>query len=84
MRKKSPKLNKQPGKNLILFASPNLASTFMNLDLIDEHWFNVNPDVLGKGKPLFKDLSDTHNPKLLGSKTYKNGVVKLHYGRASE
>ncbi len=77
------KLKKQPGKNLILFASPSLASTFMNLDLIDEYWFNVNPVVLGKGKPLFKDLSNMHKLKLLDSKTYKPGVVNLHYGRAS-
>lgn len=76
------KLKKQPGKNFILFASPSLASTFLNLDLIDEYWFNVNPVVLGGGKPLFKGLSNMHTLKFLGSKTYKNGVVKLHYGRA--
>lgn len=75
-------LKKQPGKNLILFASPNLGSTFMNLDLIDEYWFNINPVTLGKGKPLFKDLSNMHKLKLLESKAYKIGVVKLHYGRA--
>ena len=76
-------LKKQPGKNLILFASPGLASTFMNLNLIDEYWFNVNPIILGKGVPLLKDLKDMHLLKLLESKTYKQGVVNLHYGRAS-
>ena len=75
------KLKKQPGKNMILFASPSLASTFMNLDLIDEYWFNINPIILGKGKPLFKELGDMRKLKLLGSKTYKTGVVNLHYGR---
>jgi dihydrofolate reductase len=45
------KLKNQPGKNVILFASPTLGSTFMNLGLIDEYWFNVNPIVLGRGKP---------------------------------
>jgi len=78
------KLKRQPGKNLILFASPGLASTFMNLDLIDEYWFNINPVVLGKGKPLFKDLNGMRKLKLLASKMYKNGVVNLHYGRARE
>jgi len=76
-------LKKQPGKNLILFASPGLAPTLMNLNLIDEYWFNVNPIILGKGVPLFKDLRDMHLLKLLESKTYKQGVVNLHYGRAS-
>ena len=77
------RLQKQPGKNLILFASPTLGSTFMNLDLIDEYFFNINPIVLGDGKRLFKDQSEKHRLKLLESKTYKNGVVSLRYGRAS-
>ena len=76
------KLKKQPGKNLILFASPTLAATFINRDLIDEYWFNVNPIILGKGKPLFKDVSSMRKLQLLGSKTYRNGVANLHYGRS--
>lgn len=75
------KLKKQPGKNLILFASPTLASTFLNRDLIDEYWFNINPIILGNGKPLFKDISGMHKLNLLGAKTYDNGVVKLHLNR---
>lgn len=76
------RLKKQPGKNLILFASPGLGSTFVNLDLIDEYWFNVNPIVLGRGKPLFSGVDNRHKLKLLESKPYKTGVVSLHYGRA--
>jgi dihydrofolate reductase len=77
------RLRKQPGKNLILFASPTLGSTFMNLDLIDEYFFNINPIVLGKGKPLFRDQSEMHELKLLSSKIYENGVVSLRYAGAS-
>jgi dihydrofolate reductase len=73
------RLRKQPGKNLILFASPTLGSTFMSLDLIDEYFFNINPIVLGKGKPLFRDQNEIRRLKLLESKTYKNGVVSLRY-----
>jgi dihydrofolate reductase len=78
------RLRKQPGKNLILFASPTLGSTFMNLNLIDEYFFNINPIVLGKGKLLFRDQSEMRRLKLLESKTYKNGVVGLRYGRGRE
>ena len=42
----------------------------------------MNPIVLGRGKPLFKDIGSMRKLKLLGIKTYKNGVVKFHYGRA--
>ncbi|HEX9430960.1 MAG TPA: dihydrofolate reductase family protein [Candidatus Bathyarchaeia archaeon] len=49
--------------------------------MIDEYWFNINPIILGKGKPMFHDVRGVRKMKLLGSKTYKNGVVNLHYGR---
>src|SRR5438128_5877940 len=77
------RLRKQPGKNLILFASPTLGSTFMNLNLIDEYFFNINPIVLGKGKPLFRDQNEMRRLELVESKTYKNGVVSLRYGKGS-
>jgi dihydrofolate reductase len=51
----------------------------MNLNLIDEYFFNINPIVLGKGKPLFRDQNEMRGLKLLESKTYKNGVVSLRY-----
>jgi dihydrofolate reductase len=54
----------------------------MSQDLIDEYWFNINPIILGRGRPMFKDVNGVHKMKLLGSKTYKNGVVNLHYGRS--
>jgi len=58
------RLKKEPGKNLILFASPTLGSTFMNLDLIDEYFFNINPIILAKGKPLFKEQSNVRRLRL--------------------
>ena len=77
-------MKKKSGKNLILFASPTLASTFLNHDLIDEYWFNINPIVLGSGKPLFNGILSIHKLKLLKTKMYKNGVVLLHYKQAVE
>ena len=74
-------LRKQPGKNIMLFASPTLGSTLMNHDLIDEYWFNVSPIVLGRGKPLFQDVSSVRKLRLIGSKAYENGVVNLHYSK---
>ena len=74
-------LKKQSGKNIMLFASPTLGSTLMNNDLIDEFWFNVSPIVLGRGKPLFQNVRNTRQLNLIGSKSYENGVVNLHYSR---
>jgi dihydrofolate reductase len=73
------KLKQQPGKDMIILGSPSLAQTFMQLGLIDEYRLNVNPVVLGSGKPLFKDIKDKINLKLVKSKTLKTGVVSLVY-----
>lgn len=73
------KLKQQPGKNLLMIGSPGIAQTFMQLSLIDEYWINLNPVVLGSGIPLFKNISDKINLKLLESKTFNGGVVGLHY-----
>ncbi len=77
--KEVAKLKKQPGKDLVIFGSPTLAHTFMELGLIDEYRLTVNPIVLGSGMPLFKSGSDTIKLKLLDTKTFKTGIIGLHY-----
>jgi dihydrofolate reductase len=73
------KLKQQPGKNMMIFGSPSIAQTFMQLGLIDEYRINLNPIVLGSGIPLFKDSMDTINLKLVETKTFSSGVLGLHY-----
>ncbi|MEP7288506.1 MAG: dihydrofolate reductase family protein [Chloroflexota bacterium] len=73
------KIKQQPGKDIWFLGSPTLAQTFMQLDLIDEYRFNINPIVLGQGKPFFADVTRKFPLKLLDSKTLKSGVVILRY-----
>ncbi len=73
------KMKQQPGKDLVLFAGADIASTFRQLGLIDEYRIIVNPVVLGSGKPLFKDIMDRLNLKLLKTKTFSCGNVILYY-----
>jgi dihydrofolate reductase len=73
------KIKQQPGKDLVLFAGADIASTFIQLDLIDEYRIIVNPVVLGSGKPLFKDINDKLNLKLLKTKTFSCGNIILYY-----
>ncbi|GIK43731.1 MAG: hypothetical protein BroJett011_75640 [Chloroflexota bacterium] len=73
------KLKQQPGKDLVIFGSPGLAHTFIQLDLIDEYRLTVNPVILGSGMPVFKDLKDRGELKLLNTKTFGSGVIALHY-----
>jgi dihydrofolate reductase len=51
----------------------------VKLGLIDDYRVTVHPVVLGKGKPLFGDLSDKIKLKLVETKTFKTGAVGLHY-----
>jgi dihydrofolate reductase len=73
------KIKQQPGKDIWFLGSTNLAQTFMQLDLIDEYRININPTVLGSGKPLFANVNRNIPLKLLESKTFKSGVVALRY-----
>ncbi len=73
------KLKQQPGKSMMIFGSPRLTHSFMQLGLIDEYRININPVVLGDGIPLFKNISDKINLKLLNTKTFKAGVVGFRY-----
>lgn len=64
------KLKEQRGKAMVIFGSGSIVQTFTNLGLIDEYRLIVNPVILGKGKPLFKDINDKLNLKLLKTKTF--------------
>lgn len=75
------KLKSQPGKNLLMIGSPRTAHFFMQSDLIDEYWLNVNPVLLGNGIPLFKDIDARASLKLANVKNYNGGVVGLNYVR---
>lgn len=73
------KMKKQSGKDLVLFAGADIASTFRQLGLIDEYRLLVTPVVLGNGKPLFQDVKDKFSLKLLKTKTFGSGNVLLCY-----
>ncbi len=75
------KMKQQPGKDIIIFGSGSIVSTLTKLGLIDDYLIFVNPVILGSGKPLFKDINDRINLKLLSTKKFNNGVVLLQYQR---
>jgi dihydrofolate reductase len=73
------KLMQQPGKDLVLFAGADMLLTLRQLGLIDEYRVMVNPVVIGSGTPLFKGITDNLKLKLLKTRTFKSGVIGLHY-----
>ena len=69
------------GDKNILVGSPGLIVTCMKLNLIDEYQLSVQPIVLGSGLPLFKNVRDRVNLKLLKTKTFGCGAIILYYER---
>ena len=73
------KLKQQPGKDLVIFGSPGLAHSFMEVDLIDEYQLTLNPVLRGSGIPIFEKIKSRSDLMLLEAKTLNSGVVGLHY-----
>ena len=71
-------LRQEAGKD-ILVGSPSLIVALSQLELIDEYQLGVQPTVLGSGLPLFKDITDRIDLKLLKTKTFGCGAVMLYY-----
>jgi dihydrofolate reductase len=71
-------LKQQAGKN-ILVGSPSLIVALAQLDLVDEYQLSVQPTILGTGLPLFKNIKDRINLKLVKTKTFGCGAVALYY-----
>jgi dihydrofolate reductase len=68
----------------ILVGSPGLIVAFTQLGLIDEYQLGVQPIILGSGLPLFKNVKDRVDLKLLRTKTFGCGAVTLCYEPAKK
>ncbi|HVI43481.1 MAG TPA: dihydrofolate reductase family protein [Chitinophaga sp.] len=66
-------------KDIIVYGSGRLVATLIELNLIDEYQLWIHPVLLGKGKPLFRELKERREMRLIQSKSFKSGVVLLHY-----
>jgi dihydrofolate reductase len=70
---------KQQAGAPILVGSPSLIVAIAQLDLVDEYQLSVQPTVLGNGLPLFKNVRDRINLRLVKTKTFGCGAVTLYY-----
>jgi dihydrofolate reductase len=75
------KIKQQPGKNILMFGSASVAHLLIQYNLVDDYWLFVNPILLGTGIPLFKNINDRINLKLIASNAFASGVIGLHYER---
>ena len=72
-------IKQQPGEDILLFGSPKATHSLIQLNLIDGYWLFVNPIILGQGIPLFVDIKNKINLKLLTTHQFTSGVTELNY-----
>jgi dihydrofolate reductase len=77
------RLKAQPGLTMSV-GGPGLASSFMQLGLIDEYRLYVHPVILGGGKPMFPQMREKIALRLVETHTFGSGVVLLRYQRDLE
>jgi dihydrofolate reductase len=67
------------GSKNIVVGSPGLIVALAQLGVVDEYQLGVQPTILGNGLPLFKNITDRIDLKLLKTKTFGCGAVMLYY-----
>jgi dihydrofolate reductase len=72
-------LKQSGGSKDIYVGSPGLIVATTNLGLVDEYQISVHPTIAAKGLPLFKNITDRVDLKLLKTKTFGCGAVTFYY-----
>jgi dihydrofolate reductase len=78
------KLKQEQDRDIVVHGSAQLVQTLVEHDLVDELRLMVYPVVLGSGKRLFGETSDTKPLRLVDSKIVGDGVAILIYEPAGE
>jgi dihydrofolate reductase len=80
LRDEIVKLKQEPGENIYI-GGVELPSQLIELGLVDEYYFVVQPVLAGKGRRLLEGINLPENIqlKLVESKIFPSGSVALHY-----
>lgn len=73
------KLKQQEGGDIVVLGSPRFAHYLMQLNLVDEYKITISPTLIGKGLPLFQNIHDKVDLKLIKSETFESGTLGLNY-----
>lgn len=72
------KLKQEPGKGLVQYGVGELTDTMLKNQLVDEFRILMYPFTFGEGLRIFEQMG-VNRLKLVETKTFKSGVVALHY-----
>jgi dihydrofolate reductase len=73
------RLRAQPGKDLVVLGSGELAQSLMRGGLVDEYLLLINPLVLGTGRRLFAHGASFTKLRLVDSRPTTTGVIIATY-----
>jgi len=79
IKKFAKRLRAQKGKDIWMMGGGGIIASFLDEGEIDEFIIHVIPTFIGEGIPLIAPRHRTVPLKLLSTKKYSDGVVRLHY-----
>jgi dihydrofolate reductase len=78
------KLKNQQGGDIVAYGGARFVSSLIKNNLIDEYHLFVNPVAIGKGKPIYQELDNKLNLKLIKATPFECGIIVLCYKSAAE
>ena len=72
-------MREQPGKDIWMMGGGAVIASFLDAGELDEFDIHVIPTLIGEGIPLIEPRHRDIGLKLLASKKYPDGVVRLRY-----
>ncbi|EMD29503.1 dihydrofolate reductase family protein [Amycolatopsis azurea] len=78
------RLKAEPGKDLVAAGGTEFLHSLIKLGVVDEYHLWVLPAATGKGAPLFPELDQPLNLRLVKSKAFRSGVLELVYAAADK
>lgn len=73
------RLRGEPGKDIWMMGGGGIIASFLDLGEIDEFIIHVVPVLIGEGIPLLQPAQRTIPLKLRSSRSFADGVMRLHY-----
>jgi dihydrofolate reductase len=72
-------LKQNNARDMTILGSGEIVTQLAERGLIDEFSIMIDPVAIGKGTPLFQQISSQLQLQLVGTRTFKSGVVLINY-----
>jgi dihydrofolate reductase len=77
--KRITQLKKTAGGDIIVYGGGKFVSSLIKEQLIDELNLFINPSIIGRGVPIFQEVTQMQNFEISETKQFECGIVLLKY-----